>query len=68
MNKIKEQLKQYDFFYKKKFEILEIQDSGRKTKFKIIMDKKYYTLILEEERIDPYIRKLDSLGKELKKG
>ncbi len=68
MNKIKEQLKQYDFFYKKKFEILEIQDYGRKSKFKIIMDKKYYTLILEEERIDPYIRKLDRLGKELKKG
>lgn len=67
MNKIKEQLKQYDFFYKKKFEILEIQDYGRKSKFKIKMDKKYYTLILEEERIDPYIRKLDRLGKELKK-
>ncbi len=67
MNKIKEQLKQYDFFYKKKFEILEIQDYGRKSKFKIKMDKKYYTLILEEERIDLYIRKLDRLGKELKK-
>ena len=67
MNKIKEQLKQYDFFYNKKFEILEIQDYGRKSKFKIKMDKKYYTLILEEERIDPYIRKLDRLGKELKK-
>lgn len=67
MNKIKEQLKQYDFFYKKKFEILEIQDYGRKSKFKIKMDKKYYTLILEEERIDLYIRKLDRLGKEFKK-
>ncbi len=67
MNKIKEQLKQYDFFYEKKFEILEIQDYGRKSKFKIKMDKKYYTLILEEERIDLYIRKLDRLGKEFKK-
>lgn len=67
MNEIKKMLKKYDFFKKKEFEIISIQDYGRKSKFKIKMGEKYYTLILTEERIKPYINKFVVLGDSFKK-
>lgn len=67
MNKLENILKKYDFFKEKEFEIFSIQDYGRKSKFKIKMGEKYYTLILEEERINPYINKLAVLGDNFKK-
>lgn len=67
MNEIKKMLEKYDFFNKKEFEIFSIQDYGRKSKFKIKMDEKYYTLILVEDRIKPYINKFAVLGDNFKK-
>lgn len=67
MNEIEEVLKKYNFFEGKKFEIFGIQDYGRKSKFKLKIDEKYYTLILSEERIKPYINKIAILGESFKK-
>lgn len=67
MNEIEKILKKYDFFKEKEFEIFGIQDYGRKSKFKLKMGEKYYTLILEEERIKPYINKFAVLGDNFKK-
>jgi len=67
MKEMDELLKKYDFFSGKNFEIFSIQDYGRKSKFKIKMEGKYYTLILTEERIAPYIKKIKVLGNNFKK-
>lgn len=67
MKNIEEMLKKYDFFWNKKFEIYSIQDYGRNSKFKIKMEEKYYTLILTNERIIPYINKFKILGDNFKK-
>ncbi|MCI9280335.1 MAG: phosphotransferase [Bacilli bacterium] len=64
---IEEALKKYNFFEGKEFEVFNIQDYGRKSKFKIKMKGKCYTLILSEERIKPYIKKLAILGDNFKK-
>jgi len=64
---IEETLKKYNFFEGKEFEVFNIQDYGRKSKFKIKMKGKCYTLILSEERIKPYIKKLAILGDNFKK-
>lgn len=67
MNDIIEKLKQYEFFQNKKILIYNIQDYGRKSKFKIEIDKKYYTLILSKKRIQPYINKMRILNDNFKK-
>ena len=67
MNEIENMLKKYDFFEGKKYKIFNIQDYGRKSKFKVEIDGKYYTLILSEERISPYINKIRVLGQNFKK-
>ncbi len=67
MFEIKESLKKYSFFEGKEFEIFNIQDYGRNSKFKLKMKGKYYTLILSEERIKPYINKIAILGDNFKK-
>lgn len=66
MKDIEKMLKKYDFFEGKNFKIFSIQDYGRKSKFKMKMDGKYYTLILQSERIEPYINKLKVLGDNFK--
>lgn len=67
MSEIEGVLKKYNFFEGKEFELFGIQDYGRKSKFKLKMDEKYYTLILSEERIRPYINKIAILGENFKK-
>lgn len=67
MKEIEGLLKKYDFFSEKEFEIFNIQDYGRKSKFKVKMGAKCYTLILTEERITPYINKFEILGDNFKK-
>lgn len=67
MSEIEETLKKYKFFEGNEFEIFNIQDYGRKSKFKLKMDGKLYTLILSEERIKPYINKIAILGDDFKK-
>lgn len=60
-------LKRYEFFNEKAFTIFSIQDYGRKSKFKIEIDGKYYTLILSKERIEPYVNKIKVFGEKFKK-
>lgn len=61
-------LNQYDFFEQlNDYEIIPIQDYGRKSKFKIKTENKVYTLILTQERIKPYINKIKKLGEPFKK-
>lgn len=67
MKEIEKMLRKYDFFNEKEFEIFSIQDYGRKSKFKMKMEEKYYTLILQDSRITPYINKLEILGDSFKK-
>ncbi|MCI8347006.1 MAG: phosphotransferase [Bacilli bacterium] len=67
MGELEEILKKYNFFDGKEYEIFAIQDYGRKSKFKLKMEGKYYTLILSEERIKPYVNKIALLGDEFKK-
>lgn len=67
MNELEETLKKYDFFASKTYEIFSIQDYGRKSKFKMKMEGKYYTLILQDSRIIPYINKIKVLGDDFKK-
>lgn len=66
MKEIEDILKEYNFFKGKRFEIFSIQDYGRKSKFKIKMEEKYYTLILSEERIALYVNKFEILGSNFK--
>lgn len=57
-------LSNYDFFKNLgKYEIISIQDYGRRSKFKIKTSNTFYTLILTENRINPYIEKIKILGK-----
>ena len=67
MNNIEKQLYKYDFFNDKIFKIYSIQDYGRKSKYKIEINNKYYTLILTSSRINPYINKFKYLGDDFKK-
>ena len=67
MKEIENMLKKYDFFKEKEFTIFSIQDYSRKSKFKMEIDGKYYTLILSEERIEPYLNKMRVLGENFKK-
>lgn len=67
MNEIEKILGKYEFFKGKKFKLFNIQDYGRKSKFKMEMDKKYYTVIMQSQRIEPYINKLKILGDNFKK-
>lgn len=64
---IEEQISKYDFFKNKKFKIYGIQDYGRKSKFKMEMDNKYYTLIIEQDRIKLYRNKIKVLGDSFKR-
>lgn len=67
MKEIENVLKIYNFFKGKKYKIFNIQDYGRKSKFKIEIEGKYYTLILSKERIEPYVNKMRVLGENFKK-
>lgn len=67
LKEIENVLRRYDFFEGKTYKIFNIQDYGRKSKFKMEIDGKYYTLILEEKRIRPYVNKIRVLGESFKK-
>lgn len=67
MNEIIKRLNEYEFFLGKNIEIYNIQDYGRNSKFKVKINEKYYTLMLDEKKIALYIRKLNILGDNFKK-
>lgn len=62
MNEVINLLNKYEFFKGKNFQVFGIQDYGRKSKFKVEMDKKYYTVLITEKRISPYVLKLEIFG------
>lgn len=62
MNDIIILLNKYEFFKGKDLQVFGIQDYGRTSKFKVKMDEKYYTVLIAEKRIKPYISKLEMLG------
>lgn len=62
------ELNKYSFFKNiNPYELIAIQDYGRKSKFQVKTEKKLYTLIMTESRISPYVKKLKLLGEQFKK-
>lgn len=60
-------LNKYSFFQKRKeFEIHNIQNYGRKSKFLVIYKNENYIVLIDEERIQNYLNRLQLLGRPFK--
>jgi len=62
MEEIYELLNKYDYFKNKKYELIPIQDYGRSNKYKLKINNKFYTIIIDREKVKLYSEKLEKLG------